>query len=127
MSSQEVQLTDKLEDYLEAVFVLMKDPSDSVRVRDISSFLGVNKATTVAALKKLKDACLITQEHYGQIHLTPEGSRYAQKIFSKHKIIKKFLTHSLQVDPETAEKEACLMEHILSEQTISKMRQFLPQ
>jgi len=127
MSETEFQLSDKLEDYLEAIFVLMKTPEDSVRIRDISAFLSVNKATTVAAVKKLKDACLITQEHYGQIHLTSEGSRYAKKIFSKHKIIKKFLTHTLQIDPETAEKEACLMEHILSEQTISKMRQFLPQ
>lgn len=119
------EVSQKLEDYIEAIYVLKTKTKMPVRIKEIASFLKVNKTTVVAAVKKLKENLLVTQEHYGYILLTPEGEKTALVVYNKHSVLKKFLMEILDVSLEKAEEDACKMEHILSDETFSKIEEFL--
>ena len=67
---------------------------------------------------------LVTQEPYESIKLTEEGSRVAAMVLERHTILKAFLL-KLGVGEANAEKDACLMEHILSAETMERVREFL--
>lgn len=115
-----MNITSKLEDYLEAVFVLQGKDHRPVRIKQIADFLNVNKATVVSAVKKLKESKLLEQEHYGYIFLTEEGEKQAKIIYGNHSTLKRFLMTVVKLSEEQAEEEACEMEHILSKETIKR-------
>jgi Mn-dependent DtxR family transcriptional regulator len=68
---------------------------------------------------------MITHEHYGAIILTAKGKAVYEEIKFKHDSIKLYLTKILGVSDETADKDACAMEHIISEETFSKIQESL--
>ena len=55
---------------------------------------------------------------------TPAGLAKAVEILDRHETLTAFLD-SLGVDPDTAEADACRMEHILSEPTLDAIRRYL--
>jgi Mn-dependent DtxR family transcriptional regulator len=57
--------------------------------------------------------------------LTPEGEKRATRIYEKHTVLMKFLTEFLKVNEEIADKDACLMEHCISEETFAKIIQLM--
>ena len=65
----------------------------------------------------------MTQKPYAAIELTVKGSRVAQRVLSRHKLIRDFLM-KLGVSRKNADKDACLMEHILSAETIDRIRSY---
>ena len=89
------EITHKLEDYIEAIYLLKEKTKLPVRIKEIAAFLNVNKTTVVSAVKKLKENGMITQEHYGYILLTSLGEQTAIEIYSKHSVIKDFLIQVL--------------------------------
>lgn len=109
-------LTASNEDYLEAIFELASDDG-SVRSVDIADHLNVSKASVNKAVHILQDAGLIEHAHYGQINLTTAGRRQAKDIVLRHTMLKRFLTEVLGINDETAEKDACRMEHVISAET----------
>jgi DtxR family Mn-dependent transcriptional regulator len=112
-------MTQSMEDYLEMVSFLADE--GSVRVTDIAARLGFTKPSVHAALKALEERGLIEHERYGDVMLTEKGRMLASEIRERHDLIKNFLINALGVSAETAEKDACKMEHILSEETLKKM------
>jgi DtxR family Mn-dependent transcriptional regulator len=116
--------TSSLEDYLEAI-VMLKEQGEKATVTALSQSLGVKKPSVDWALRKLGDAGLIIHEKYGDIELTPEGARIADEVYHHHKIIRQFLVEILNVDPETADNDACRMEHVLSKESLSRMEKFI--
>ena len=117
-------LSQSMEDYLESI-LFFKEKKKVVRVKDLVNRLGVRSASVIGALKRLEEKGLVEHEHYGHIELTPLGQRKALKIFEKHQALFKFLTQILGVDEETAEKDACLIEHQISERTYEKIIKFI--
>jgi len=117
-------LTKSLEDYLEAIKILSIDKK-AVRVKNISELLNVKSASVVNALNILKKKGYIKQEKYGYIELTEIGNKEAVRILKKHRIIFKFLTNILKVSKESAEKDACKIEHVISKETFEKLVKFL--
>ncbi len=117
-------LTASLEDYLEVIYILGKN-SSAVGITDIAQSLGVSKPGVNKAINILKNEGLISQEKYGKINITLKGKNFAEAIYRKHQILSKFLTEILQVNPKTAEVDACKIEHILSHETIEKMEKYL--
>ena len=115
-------MTQSLEDYLEAVCVL-SDGGRPAQVRDVAKQLGVKMPSVVKALHELKDLELVTQRPYAPIELTAKGRRVARLVLSRHTLIKKFLV-KLGVSGQTADRDACLMEHILSAETLDKIRTY---
>lgn len=114
-------MTQSLEDYLEAVGNLAKD-GNIPRVKDIAKVLGLSKPSVHMALHILEDEGMIEHEPYQDIIITEKGKAKYKEIKEKHDTISLFLQKVLGVSQETAEKEGCLMEHILSNETLSKIR-----
>lgn len=115
-------MTQSAEDYLEAIFVLI-DSGRSAQVRDVARMLQVKMPSVVKAVHELKKMELVTQEPYGPIMLTGKGSRVARLVLNRHTLLRQFLI-TLGVSPETADKDACLMEHILSAETLDRIRSY---
>ena len=72
-------------------------------------------------LHELENRGMITHEHYGAIILTAQGKAAYEKIKFKHDSLKRYLTDVLGVSEETADKDACAMEHIISDETFGKI------
>ncbi len=117
-------LSSSIEDYLEAI-LLLSEKDDAVRVTDIAEKLDIAKPSVTAAVNTLKEKGLVVQERYGKVFLTPEGRAYALKVKRRHKALRNFLVHVLGVSEQTAEKDACLMEHAISSETMEKLVDFL--
>ena len=115
-------MTQSLEDYLEAVYVLIAEKRPA-QVRDVAQMLSVKMPSVVKALHELKRLGLVTQEPYAPIKLTVKGSRVAKQVLNRHTLLRKFLMQ-LGVSRKHADKDACLMEHILSAETIDRIRSY---
>ncbi|MDR3336037.1 MAG: metal-dependent transcriptional regulator [Treponema sp.] len=113
-------MTQSLEDYLEMVSFLADD--GEVRVTDIASRLGVSKPSVLTALKALEEQGLLEHERYRSVTLTRNGIAAASEIRGRHNFLTSFLQEVVGVSPETAEQDACKMEHVLSEETLKKMK-----
>lgn len=108
------------EDYLEAIVMLGGSAEQSVRSVDVANQMGVSRASVNKAIGSLKEAGYLSQPYYGDITLTQEGYDYAQAVYKRHSYLTKFLRCELGIDPETAEEEACLMEHAISDDSFEK-------
>lgn len=117
-------LTPNMEDYLEAIYEIDK-AKVAVRVKDVAGKLGVTMPSVNGALKNLEAQGLITHRKYEYIELTAAGTRQAQRIASKHQVIYSFLADTLGVHPETAEAEACRIEHVISADTTKRLSEFI--
>ena len=116
-------MTKSLEDYIEVVYVLIHE-KNRARVRDIASTLKVKMPSVVKGISELKKLGLVTQEPYGDVELTAKGRRIATMILNRHNKIREFLM-LLGVSKRIADKDACQMEHILSVETMDRIRDFL--
>ncbi len=118
------QMTQSLEDYLEAVGNLAQNGAVP-RVKDIAKVLGLSKPSVHIALHLLEDHGMIIHEPYQDIIITEKGIEKYNEIKAKHDMLSTFLQTILGVSKENAEKDACQMEHILSEETLEKIRSML--
>ncbi len=119
-----VLISNSLEDYLEAILIL-SETNDSVRITDLAQALGIAKPSATEAVKSLADLGLLKHEKYGPVELTALGKKQAVEVRHRHRLLKKFLTQVLGVPAQIAEKDACLMEHVVSSDTISRLITFL--
>ena len=114
------EMTQSLEDYLEAVYMLISEKRPA-QVCDVAKMLSVKMPSVVKALRELKRLGLVTQEPYANIELTAKGGRVARQVLNRHTLLRTFLM-KLGVSRRNADKDACLMEHILSAETLDKIR-----
>jgi Mn-dependent DtxR family transcriptional regulator len=113
-----------MESYLDAIFLLSEE-GDGARLSDIADKVGVTKASANRAIATLSEFGLVRNERYREIHLTPNGRAYAYGIFHKHTVIKQFLIEVLQIDADVADRDACLIEHVISSDSIRAMKHFV--
>jgi DtxR family Mn-dependent transcriptional regulator len=113
-------MTQSLEDYLEMVSFLADE--GEVRITDIAARLGVSKPSVLTALRNLEEQGLLEHERYRTVSLTQTGMAQAAEIRDRHSFLTNFLRDVVGVSPETAEKDACKMEHLLSDETLKKMK-----
>ena len=113
-------LSESSEDYLETIVQLGGTVEQSVRSVDIAAHMGVSKASVSKAMASLKAAGMVDQPFYGAITLTDQGFAYGSRVLAHHRLMRNFLEKALGVDPETAEREAHLIEHDLSDDTYEK-------
>lgn len=116
-------LTKSLEDYLEAILILKNDFNE-VRLTDIAAFLKISKPSVNKAVNVLRDENLIDSEKYGRIKLTKQGEKIAKDIYFRHQTLKRFLIDDLGIDKETAESEACAIEHVISKKSLYKLIEY---
>ncbi len=111
------------ENYLETILLLSK-VRPVVRSVDISNELGYKKSSVSVAMKNLRMQNYITISEDGFIYLTEEGRKVAEMIYDRHETLTSFLT-KLGVPREIAEEDACRVEHVISPETFSAIKQHL--
>ena len=118
-----MRIQESAENYLEAIFVL-KNRLGHVRSIDIAAELGYSKPSVSRAMKLLRENDYITVETDGAINLTPAGRKIAERMYERHTFLSQFLM-SLGVDEQTAKDDACRIEHVISEETFTLLKQFI--
>ena len=113
-----------LEEYLKIMLVLYKK-NGYIRVTDIAKEMSCSKPSVNRALKILKETGYIDYEVYGKILLTKKGENEASHILRRHEILKAFLMQVLDVKEEVAKVEANNMKHAISENTASKLEEYI--
>lgn len=112
------------ENYLETILIL-KERNGTVRSIDVANELGYTKPSVSRAVKLLEKKGFIVMETTGELVLTEKGFDMANAIYERHKIITKFFVEILGVDKIFAERDACRIEHVISETSFKKMKEFL--
>lgn len=111
------------EDYLETILLLHRK-TGFVRSVDIAAELNYSKPSISRAMNILKDDGFITVESGGQIMLTEKGKAKAESVYERHVIITEFFEKVLGVDHEIAAHDACKIEHIISDKSYQKLKEF---
>ena len=106
------------EDYLESI-LMIEEKKGVVHSVDIAEDRGFSKASVSVAMKKLRENGYIEMKHDGSLILLPPGREIATRIYERHKDYFEFLG----VDKEVAQKDACKIEHDLSEETFLKFKE----
>jgi len=119
-----MRISSHIEDYLETIFRLSAE-MDTVGVTDVARARKVSVPTARSAVSKLARLGFLHQKPYGKIILHDAGRQKANEIFRIPRTLRKFLQEVLLVRAETAEKEACRMEHGLSLETLERLHIFL--
>ena len=110
------------EDYLEAI-LMIRQAKGSCRSVDVAAHLGFSKPSVSVAVSKLVENGCLQRMSDGQLMLTEKGMAIASNTLDKHHLLTDLFCE-LGVSPETAEHDACLIEHHLSEETYEKLRSF---
>jgi DtxR family Mn-dependent transcriptional regulator len=120
---EESALTKSLEDYLETIYLLVRDRKVA-RVKDIAQERDVRMSSVTPAMHRLADLGYIKYRQREFIELTAKGERTARKTMARHELLVRFFRDVLKVTFENAEKDACSIEHLLSDETTEKMVRF---
>ncbi len=118
-----MNILESREDYLERVLMLQKN-GNRVRAIDIAKSMGYSKPSVSIALKKLREAGMITVDENGYLALTDEGKEIAVRVYERHEVITSLLIN-LGVSKEIAEEDACKIEHELSEETFDALKRHI--
>ena len=117
-------LTPTRENYLRALYQLGRSGS-GVRLTDLANLQGVRLPTARHAVDCLRDVGLVQQESYGLIMLTEAGRAMGRAICERFDLTRKFLIEVLGVSENVAEREACIMEHHLDDDTLDRLAAFV--
>lgn len=118
------ELTEGLEDYLEAI-LLCEKRQRFVRTKHLAKRLGVKSPSVHAAVKELSRLGLVEHESYGHIELTPKGRKEAEMVYTRHKLLYRFFKDILDLPVEISEVNACGIEHHLDEVTLKRLTKLL--
>ena len=108
------------EDYLEAVLVLQKEKG-MVRSVDVARHMGVSKPSVCHAVVTLKKGGFLTMDEDLFLRLTDIGREVVEQTYEKHCFFTRRLI-AAGVDPQTAEREACRMEHTISQRSFELLK-----
>ena len=110
------------EDYLECILMLSRQ-QDIIHRIDVAKRMDVSQAAVNKAVKILVEKGYIYEDGK-HLYLSEQGKQYAETVYEKHCIIRDYLS-ACGVSPATAEEDACRMEHLISEETLSMMKNTL--
>jgi Mn-dependent DtxR family transcriptional regulator len=115
-------IRDSSEDYLKMMYTLQIEKG-YIRSIDVAAGLGVTKPSVSYAVKRLKEAGMITMESSGEIHLTDSGLAVAKKTYDRHQALTSLLMY-MGVEEERACEDACKIEHDISDETFEALMKF---
>ena len=109
--------------YLETILILSQK-QEVVRSIDICEYMNYSKPSISRAMGLLKRDGYIEMDHSGHITLTDSGSEIAHKIYDRHLVLSKFF-ELIGVDDEIATRDACRIEHVLSDETFEALKRHI--
>jgi Mn-dependent DtxR family transcriptional regulator len=113
------------ENYLETILILNEKNNGKVKSIDLAKELNFSKPSVSRAVNILKNEGYIKVESSGYLILTEAGMAKAQMIYDRHKTLTKLFSKIANVTPEVAEKDACRIEHVISNETFYGLKTFL--
>ncbi len=120
-----MRMQESAEMYLETIYVLSKK-GGVVRSIDVAEHMGYSKPSVSRAVSNLKKNDYVEMLPDGSLKLTETGEAVAQKIYERHDILTSCL-ELLDVPSEIAAKDACKVEHVISDQTFEAIKKFISQ
>ena len=109
--------------YLESILVLSQK-DEPVRSMDVAKYLGVSKPSVSRAMAILKNGNYVEIDSQGYITLKESGRKIAEKIYERHVVLSKFFI-GLGVDKQTAEEDACRIEHVISDKSFDIVKKYI--
>jgi Mn-dependent DtxR family transcriptional regulator len=109
--------------YLETIYVLLCD-RENIHAVDVCEALGYSKPSVSRAMGILKKEGYITVDRESHIHLTERGLAVAEEMYKRHTILSSFL-ESIGVPADIASRDACKIEHVISEETFAAITESL--
>jgi len=113
------------EDYLEALLNHNISTLDEKSIRILAASLDRSQEQVLIDLRHMEEEGELVLEENGMLRLTDEGRRRGECVQRKHRVLESFLTEMLGMDPETASREACAIEHNASNETIRRLQDHL--
>ena len=117
-----MHLQESGEMYLETIYVLSKN--GVVRSLDVAEYMGFSKPSVSRAVGLLKQGGYLLMDKDRYLTLTESGLDVAKKIYERHTLLSKFLVR-LGVDEKTASEDACKMEHDISDESFSAIKEHI--
>ena len=117
-----MKILQSAENYLETI-LLLKNKFGEIRAVDIASQMNFSKPSVSNALKLLRENGYVSINKKGFISMTETGMKVATMIYERHHLLSEIFI-SLGVSPSTAESDACKIEHLISEESFEKIKQF---
>ncbi len=109
-------MSNSTEEYLEALYTLTQN-NTTASTSDIAKHLKIAPASVTEMLKKLDGSGYVDYTPRHGVTLTQKGFELAQKMARKHRLLERFLHDVLHIGNDKVHKEACAMEHALSDET----------
>ena len=123
--TQENDLSHSMVHYLLAIHKL-KESKGYARVTDVAKTLELTKGSVSTAINGLKRKGLVMEEPDSKfLALSTEGHQEVHQILSSRTLLYYFLKDFVGVDEETAKKDSCLMEHLMSSKTNEGLFKFM--
>ena len=118
-----MKIHESAENYLETILRLQMR-NGSVRAIDIANELEFSKPSVSVAMKNLRENGYIETNSSGHIKLLDKGLEIAESIMERHTLISNWLI-SMGVPEDIASEDACKIEHVISDETVEKIKAFL--
>ncbi len=116
-----MHLQESGEMYLEAILVLSQR-GRPVRSIDVCEYLGYTKPSVSRAMSLLRNGGYVTADRNNYLRLTEAGQSVAERIYERHRVLTQLFT-TLGVSREAAVKDACRIEHVISDETFNAIKQ----
>ena len=116
-------VSEAIENYLETIYILSQHQSE-VHAIDICSYLSYSRPTVSIVLRQMREHGLVTVNEDNHIYLTEEGMKIATHVYERHEVLTRMLMR-LGVSKETALRDACKIEHDLSDETFEAIKRHL--
>lgn len=107
-------MQDRYEEYLETILYVTKG-NGMAKTSEIAEELGVSPSSVTEMIRKLSDEGYVKYMPYYGVTLTEKGTREASKMKRRHRLLEKFLVDFLKMDKDDAHREACKLEHVISD------------
>ena len=115
-----MKMQESPEDYLETIYMLSLEKNE-VRSIDVARHLGFSKPSVSVAMKRLRENGYVDMDDNNYLTLTAAGKEIAVKVFERHNVLAGYL-RSVGVSADTAARDACRIEHVLSEESFQILK-----
>lgn len=117
-----MSLKESGEMYLETIYILTNS-QNTVRSIDVAEYMNFTKPSVSRGVRLLREQGYIVVDNDGYIALTKEGTVTGRKIYERHTVLTEVLK-AIGIDDETANADACRIEHVISEKTFQGIKKY---
>ena len=118
-------LRSTFEDYLEAILTITESSGRAATLNEIAAALDTGEEATGTTVASLVEEGYLERAENDTVRLTGKGSSLAARVARKHRVLQCFLTEMLGVDEDAADREACTLEHGISDETIDRLSSYM--